>query len=92
MKDYIIRETEDFLSLSTLFHESGMGVTIEERMPDRIIKMWRMDDALTGELIAAVTFEIRDGAYSLGDIAVCNPRATVKLCSLLFLRRQKSSE
>ena len=70
MKDYIIRETEDFLSLSTLFNESGMGVKIEERMPDRIIKMWRMDDARTGKLIAAVTFEIRDGAYSLGDIAV----------------------
>ena len=70
MEDYIIRETDDFLSLSTLFHESGMGVTIEERMPDRIIKMWRMDDARTGKLISAVTFEIRDGAYSLGDIAV----------------------
>ena len=58
MEDYIIRETDDFLSLSTLFHESGMGVKIEERMPDRIIKMWRMDDALTGKLIAAVTFVI----------------------------------
>ncbi|CDA89693.1 putative uncharacterized protein [Ruminococcus sp. CAG:563] len=72
MKEYIIRETTDFLSLSTLFHESGMGVTIEERMPDRILKMWRMDDALTGNLMAAVTLEIRDEAYSLGDIAVRN--------------------
>lgn len=72
MKDYIIRETTDFLSLSTLFHESGMGVTIEERMPDRIVKMWRMDDALSGKLLAAVTLEIRDGVYSLGDIAVRN--------------------
>ena len=70
MKEYIIRETDDFLSLSTLFHESGMGVNIEERMPDRVIKMWRMDNARTGELMAAVTLEIRDGAYSLGDIAV----------------------
>lgn len=72
MKDYIIRETTDFLSLSTLFHESGMGVTIEERMPDRIVKMWRMDDAQSGRLLAAVTLEIRDGVYSLGDIAVRN--------------------
>ena len=70
MKEYIIRETDDFLSLSTLFHESGMGVNIEERMRDRVIKMWRMDNARTGELMAAVTLEIRDGAYSLGDIAV----------------------
>lgn len=72
MKDYIIRETEDFLSLSTLFHESGMGVNIEERMPDRVIKMWRMDNVLTGKLMAAVTLELRGGAYSLGDLAVSN--------------------
>lgn len=72
MEEYIINETEDFLSLSTLFHESGMGVAIEDRAPDRIIKMWRMDDPLTGELMAAATLEIRDGVYSLGDIAVRN--------------------
>ncbi|MBO4894721.1 MAG: GNAT family N-acetyltransferase [Clostridia bacterium] len=72
MEEYIIRETEDFLALSTLFNESGMGVKIEERMPDRIIKMWRMDDPVTGELMAASTLEKRDGVYSLGDIAVRN--------------------
>ena len=70
MEEYIIRETEDFLALSTLFNESGMGVKIEERMPERIIKMWRMDDPVTGELMAASTLEKRDGVYSLGDIAV----------------------
>ncbi len=70
MAEYIIRETEDFLALSTLFHESGMGVSIEERMPERVLKMWRMDDPETGELMAASTLEIRDGVYSLGDIAV----------------------
>ncbi len=70
MEKYIIRETEDFLALSTLFHDSGMGVRIEERKPDRIIKMWRMDDPLTGELMAAATLEVRDSVYSLGDIAV----------------------
>ncbi|MBR6361580.1 MAG: GNAT family N-acetyltransferase, partial [Clostridia bacterium] len=70
MDEYIIRETDDFLSLSTLFNQSGMGVKIEERMPERILKMWRMDDPVTGELMAASTLEIRDGVYSLGDIAV----------------------
>lgn len=70
MDKYIIRETEDFFALSTLFHDSGMGVKIEDRMPERIIKMWRMDDAQTGELMAAATLEMRDGVYSLGDIAV----------------------
>ena len=72
MAEYTIRETEDFLALSTLFHESGMGVKIEERMPERILKMWRMDDLQTGELVAAVTLEVRDGVYTLGDIAVRN--------------------
>ena len=72
MSEYIIRETDDFYPLSVLFHESGMGVTIEERSPERILKMWRMDDAETGELMAAATLEVRDGAHSLGDIAVRN--------------------
>ena len=72
MKDYIIRETDDFLALSTLFHESGMGVAIEERKPDRVLKMWRMDDPQTGELMAASTLEVRDGVHTLGDIAVRN--------------------
>ena len=72
MEEYIIRETEDFLSLSTLFNESGMGVKIEERMPERVIKMWRMDEAETGKLIAASTLEVRGGVFCLGDIAVRN--------------------
>ncbi|MCR5523778.1 MAG: GNAT family N-acetyltransferase [Clostridia bacterium] len=70
MDEYIIRETGDFLALSTLFSESGMGVRIEDRVPERIIKMWRMDDPSTGRLMAAATLEMRDGVYSLGDIAV----------------------
>ncbi|MBQ7596311.1 MAG: hypothetical protein IJU45_06575 [Clostridia bacterium] len=68
--DYRIIETDDFLALSTLFHNSGMGVPISERKPERIIKMWRMENAETGELMAAVTLEKRDGVFSLGDIAV----------------------
>lgn len=70
MSCFEIKETDDFLSLSTLFHNSGMGVKIEERCPDRIVRMWRMDDKETGELMAAVTLEIRDGVFTLGDIAV----------------------
>ncbi|MCR4615115.1 MAG: hypothetical protein K5756_03100 [Clostridiales bacterium] len=70
MSNYIIKETQDFFALSTLFSESGMGVRIEDRMPERILKMWRMEDPQTGELMAASTLEIRDGFYSLGDIAV----------------------
>ena len=72
MQEYIIRETEDFHALSTLFHNSGMGVAIEDRVPERVLKMWRMDNPQTGELMAAATLEVRDGVYSLGDIAVRN--------------------
>lgn len=70
MSEFEIKETNDFYSLSVLFHNSGMGVKIEERCPDRIIKMWRMDDKNTGELMAAVTLEMRSGVFTLGDIAV----------------------
>ena len=90
MKEYIIRETTDFLSLSTLFHESGMGVTIEERMPDRILKMWRMDDALTGELMAAVTLDIHWA--TLPCVTEYSLRATEKSCKLSFLMKPKSLE
>lgn len=70
MSEYIIKETDDFYPLSVLFHENGMGVAIEERSPERVIKMWRMEDPETGALMAASTFEVRDGVYTLGDIAV----------------------
>ena len=72
MSEYLIKETDDFYSLSTLFYNSGMGVKIEERRPERILKMWRMDDKESGELMAAATLEMRDGVFTLGDIAVRN--------------------
>ena len=68
-KQIILSETDDFHALSTLFHNSGMGVAVSDRKPDRIIKMWRLDDT-DGNLIAAATLEVRDHVYSLGDIAV----------------------
>lgn len=70
MSNYKITETDNFHELSSFFNSSGMGVAIEERAPERVIKMWRMQDSDTGELMAASTFEVRDGVYCLGDIAV----------------------
>ena len=70
LQSYTVRETEDFRTLSTFFHENGLGVQIEAEKPDRILKMWRLDDAATGQPIAAVTLEMRGGVYALGDIAV----------------------
>lgn len=71
---YIIRETQDFYPLSVLCHESGMEVEIGETPPDGTVKMWRMEDAETGELIAAVTLQIRDRVHVLGTLAVRQDR------------------
>lgn len=67
---YKVCETEECYPLSVLFHDSGMEVEVSEIPPDGIVKMWRLDDAESGELIAAATLQIRDGVYTLGDIAV----------------------
>ena len=67
---YSVRETEDFHALSVFFRENGLGVLIEAEKPERILKMWRLEDTQTGELLAAVTLEMRGGVYTLGDIAV----------------------
>lgn len=68
--NYVIKETTDYYPLSVLFHNNEVGVPITEVTPDGMVKMWRMDNAETGELIAAVTLQIRAGVYSLGSIAV----------------------
>lgn len=65
-----VRETEDFYALSVFFRENGLGVLIEKEKPERILKMWRLEDTLTGDLLASVTLEKRGGVYTLGDIAV----------------------
>ena len=71
---YVISETENFYPLSVLCHESGMEIEIGENPPDGTIKMWRMDDVKTGELIASVTLQIRDHVYTLGTLAVRQDR------------------
>ncbi|MCC8126293.1 MAG: GNAT family N-acetyltransferase [Clostridiales bacterium] len=67
---YIIRETDQYYPLSVLFHDSGMEIEVSETPPFGMVKMWRLDDAESGELISAATLQIRDGVYTLGDIAV----------------------
>lgn len=67
---YTIRETDDFYPLSVLFHDCGMEVPVSHETPEGMVKMWRMDNAETGELMAAVTLEIRDHVYVLGDLGV----------------------
>lgn len=67
---YIIKETTDYYPLSVLFHESGMEIEISDTPPAGMVKMWRLEDSRTAELIAAVTLQIRDSVYTLGDLAV----------------------
>lgn len=71
---YVIRETRDFYPLSVLCHESGMEIEPGGTPPDGTVKMWRMEDPETGELIAAVTLQIRDHVYVLGTLAVRRDR------------------
>ncbi len=67
---YIISETNDFYPLSVLFHNSGVGIEVSNNNPDGIVKMWKMEDRESGELVAAITLQIRDGVFTLGDLAV----------------------
>lgn len=67
---YIIKETDEYYPLSVLFHESGMEIEISDTPPEGMVKMWRLEDKKTGELIAAATLQIRDHVYTLGDLAV----------------------
>lgn len=70
MTDYIIKETDNYYPLSVLFDELGMKIPVSETAPEGTVKMWRLEDAATGELRATTTMQIRDGVYVLGQLAV----------------------
>lgn len=67
---YIIKETEDYYPSSVLFDALDIKIEISHTAPAGTVKMWRMDDAVTGLLMAAATLQIRDGVYVLGQLAV----------------------
>lgn len=71
---YVIRETDEYYPLSVLCHESGMEVEISHVPAEQMVKMWRMDDAGTGRMLACAALQIRDGVYVLGDLAVREDR------------------
>ncbi len=66
----VIKETTDYYPLSVLFHDNGVGVPVRKDTPEGMVKMWKMENTENGELIAAVTLQIRAGVYALGSIAV----------------------
>ena len=70
MNSYVLRETNDYLTLSQFFCDNNLSVPVSETVPAGMIKMWRMDDSESGELIAAATLEVRDGVPTLGDLAI----------------------
>ena len=65
-----IKETNDYLSLSTLFHNSGMEVEIEEAAPPETLKMWRCEDAETGRLLGGCVLQFKSDCFVLEDLAV----------------------
>lgn len=68
--NYTIKETQEYYPLSVLFDELDMKIDISRTAPEGTVKMWRMEDAKTGELIAATTLQIRDGVHVLGQLGV----------------------
>ncbi len=51
-----------------------MEIEISDTPPEGMVNMWRLEDKETGELIAAVTLQVRDHVYTLGDLAVRGDR------------------
>ena len=67
---YKIQETNDYLELSKLFHDSGLEVEVSSENPPETIKMWSCRDELTGELLAASVLQFKSNCYVLEDLAV----------------------
>ncbi len=67
---YRISKATDFLPLSELFHHSGLEVEPSERTPEETLRMWKCEDADTGELLAAATIQYKSGCYVLEHLAV----------------------
>jgi len=79
---YVVKEAGDYYPLSVLFRDSGMEIEPSHTPPEGLVKMWRLEDADSGALLAAVTLEIRDGAAVLGRLGVrpdCRRRGYGKL-------------
>ena len=67
---YKIKETNNYLSLSTLFHNSGMEVEIEETTPAENLKMWSCEDTETGRLLGGCVLQYKSDCFVLEDLAV----------------------
>ena len=68
--EYVLKETDDFYPLSVLLHSSGLGIDIQKDNPPGIVKMWRLEEKISGELAGTAVLQIRDGVPCLGGLAV----------------------
>ncbi len=64
---YFIEETHDYLALSTLFHAGGVEVHVTDRPPVGTVKMWRMIDADTDELVGGIAVDSSRQGENLGE-------------------------
>ena len=70
MDDILIKQSDDYNSLKTLFIKNGLEVG-NEPVPTDIIKCWHAKHNNDGKhLIGGATFGFRDGAYVVDGIAV----------------------
>ena len=65
-----IEKTDDYLSLSRMFHENGLEIEVEETPPEGTLAMWSCVDEDTGELAAGSVLQMRSGVFVLADLAV----------------------
>lgn len=68
--DYIIKETDDYYPLSVLLNTSGLGIDIQKDDPPGIVKMWRMEEKISGDLVGTIILQIRNGTPCLGGLAI----------------------
>lgn len=70
MADFIIRETDDYYPISKFLNKNDVEIRVSEIPAAKTLKIWRIDDAKTGKIAAAVLLQIRGGVHCVGGIAV----------------------
>ena len=70
MSPFIIYTTEEFYPLTVFFHQCGLEMKPGAPRPEKLVKMWRMEDPENRELFGAAILEVRDNVYTLADLGV----------------------
>lgn len=70
MAEYSIYLTEEFAPMAALYSASGLEIKPDAPVPDDTIRLWRCDNAETGELLAAATLQKIGPEYVFKHLAV----------------------